>query len=254
MSCLQSQSDLHAYFDGEMSAIESAAFEQHLQTCDACQQMLQANERLRGAINQEPLYERAPGSLIAAIDIELDHPPVKTSVEHRGFQGWRFIALGSSLAAAACFAIVLTILHSSPARDDLLAQEIVASHIRAMMADHLLDVPSLDRHTVKPWFDGKLDFAPPVIDTKAAGFPLIGGRLDYIGGRPVAAVVFKRDQHIINLFIWTSGQTVDEPQRVLARQGYNVVRWSRAGMTFWAVSDLEMTKLQQFASVQQVGG
>jgi anti-sigma factor RsiW len=217
-------------------------------------------------MNSADLYHRAPAQLIdrinALIPSDTNHRVQKTHSSvpspssprspHR--RGW-IIGIASTVAAmAACLLFAIITLQSHVGADDLLAQEIVSGHVRSMMANHLLDVISTDKHTVKPWFDGKLDFAPPVKDTTAQGFPLIGGRLDYIGDRPVAALVYKRQQHIINLFIWTTAQASDENDRLLTRQGYNLVRWTHSGMTFWAVSDLELPQLQQFAQVIQTSG
>ncbi|MBO0727073.1 MAG: anti-sigma factor, partial [Blastocatellia bacterium] len=135
--------------------------------------------------------------------------------------------------------------------NDLLTQEVVSSHVRSLMASHLTDVSSSDQHTVKPWFNGKLDFSPPVKDLTDRGFPLVGGRLDYLNNQPVAALVYRRQLHFINLFIWPSTSAGDVEERPEARQGYHLIHWTMAGMTYWAVSDLNAGELQEFVRILQ---
>ena len=149
------------------------------------------------------------------------------------------------LAAIVLAAFLL--LRPSASSEDLFAKEIVSAHVRSMMTDnHLTDVISTDQHTVKPWFEGKLDFAPLVVDLASRGFTLKGGRLDYIGNRPVAALVYQRRQHAINLFIFPSDES-ETGNKMLARQGFNLVHWDKGGMAFWAVSDMNLAELQEFA-------
>ena len=165
----------------------------------------------------------------------------------RKFWNWSWLTAATTSVAALCLAVLLTVTLTRPSAQQQLAQEIVSSHVRSLMASHTLDVASSDQHTVKPWFDGKLDFAPPVKDLTAQGFPLIGGRLDYLGGRAVAALVYQRQKHVINVFIWPAKEADSRPGAFPAIQGYNLVHWSQAGMDFWMVSDLNSKELEDFA-------
>ena len=160
--------------------------------------------------------------------------------------------LSGAIAAAAVLMIIVILggLHRfDSSSDDLIGSEIVASHVRSLMADHLADVISTNQHTVKPWFDGKIDFAPTVDDFAAQGFPLTGGRLDYADGRPVAALVYRRNKHIINLFTWPIHDASESGPRTEQRQGYNIVHWNKGGMAYWAVSDVNGAELMDFATL-----
>jgi len=162
----------------------------------------------------------------------------------RDFFKFAFLILNS--AAAVCLALLLSFTFTRPSAQPQLAQEIVSSHIRSLMANHEMDVASSDQHTVKPWFDGRLDFSPPVKDLAAQGFPLIGGRLDYLNNRAVAALVFHRAKHVINLFIWPTNEGDSEAAARPPINGYHLICWSQGGMTFWAVSDLNEKELMEF--------
>jgi anti-sigma factor RsiW len=154
------------------------------------------------------------------------------------------------VAAAAVIVLALVPLLRGPSTQEILAQQVLSSHIRSLMPQHLTDVSSSDQHTVKPWFNGRLDFSPPVADFAKEGFPLVGGRLDYVDNRPVAALVYGRRKHFINVFVWPSASKIDAGTKDMTLQGYNLVQWTKSGMTYWVVSDLSKSELDEF--VRQV--
>jgi anti-sigma factor RsiW len=243
------QNLMHGYIDGELDLLSNVQVEQHLQDCVACALEHRNHRALRSALSTSSLYFNAPANLQKRIRSSVraaakgEPAPVMWS--------WRLSFAGGSLALIAILIVGLVFMQSRPASDELLAQELVSGHVRSLMAGHLTDVASTDQHTVKPWFDGKLDFSPQVTDLTAQGFPLVGGRLDYIGNRPVAALVYQRRKHFINLFIWPEVVERGGKIRLVARQGYNLIYWHRAGMAYWAVSDLNLNELQEFAETLQ---
>ncbi|MEZ0167435.1 anti-sigma factor [Microvirga sp. TS319] len=239
---------LHGHLDGELDAANAFRVEDHLRTCPVCASEYQHLQELRAILGQEPMRYRAPDALRARVLKALEPAPISTSApaSARWWQRlWQKQRLGIPVAAfAAGLAVALVVPRSSPD----LAQELVAEHVRSLMANHITDVTTSDQHTVKPWFDGRIDFAPPVVDLANEGFALTGGRLDYIAGRAVAALVYKRREHIINLFIWPAEKSeggIAQPQASV-NNGYNMLHWSGSGMTFWAVSDLNAAELQEF--------
>ncbi|HET6975242.1 MAG TPA: hypothetical protein VFI24_02890, partial [Pyrinomonadaceae bacterium] len=162
-------------------------------------------------------------------------------------RGWLAAAAVVILAFSGLLLWTIVSSRSQTRADNLLAQEVVSNHVRSMMVDHLVDVPSSDQHTVKPWFNGKLDFAPTVKDLADHDFPLIGGRLDYINNQTVAALVYQRRKHSINLYIWRSPGVPDKPAQQLTLNSYNVVHWTSSGASYWAVSDVNSADLSEFA-------
>ena len=168
-------------------------------------------------------------------------PAPNVTREPKRFWSWLTAAFASGAVAAMALMLVINQWPS----DESIRRELVASHVRSMMVSHLTDVASSDQHTVKPWFQGKLNYAPPIQDFVADGFALVGGRLDYVAGQPVSALVYKRQQHLINVFVWPS-TAVPAHGRFVADQGFNVRRWYHLGMQFWAVSDLNEQELEAF--------
>jgi anti-sigma factor RsiW len=163
-----------------------------------------------------------------------------------------WLTLAASLALMMAAGWGLGRILRGPTDDVSLTRELVASHVRSqMLPSHRFDVASSDPHTVKPWFEGKLDFAPPAKDLTDEGFPLVGGRLDYLHDRPVAAIVYQRRKHTINLFVWPSSPADDARPVSASRQGFHMLRWTSSGMTFWAVSDLNEEELQEFVRLIQ---
>lgn len=248
MNCQTTQNLLNGYADGELDLINHLEIEKHLQDCPSCAREYQNHQTLKSAFLDDSMYFRASPDLKNRVQTALQREANQEPTANKFWQ-WRWLALATSFAAIVVLSLIF--FQARPNNDDLLAQEIVSAHIRSMMANHLTDVPSSDNHTVKPWFDGKLDFAPPVIDLTAQGFPLVGGRLDYAASRPIAALVYQRRQHFINLFVFPSTDNFDGGNKMSMRQGYNLIRWNKAGMTFWAVSDLNLSELQEFAQTVQ---
>ena len=230
-----------ADFDGELDAAQAAEMEAHRAGCPICQAAYAEMKRTREDLRSGDLYRHAPAELrrrLAAQPAAAPVPPTQPRVAW-----WRRPAANFGMGAAVAAALTFLIL--SPGQQSMVDQ-VVAGHVRALQPGHLEDVISTDRHTVKPWFDGKLDFAPPVKDLRDKGFPLDGGRLDYLGGRAVAALVYEHGKHPINLFAWPSAGDLDASPTFAERSGYNLVHWVQDGMTIWVVSDLENAELEDF--------
>jgi anti-sigma factor RsiW len=233
---------IQAEFDGELDARDAITALEHRASCAACQEAYAAMEAVRQQMREAPHHRASPELRRALREGLAATAPL--SERRRGRSWWReggSFALGAGLAAAIALFVVM------PAQQQPVLDQIVAGHIRALQPGHLEDVVSTDQHTVKPWFDGKLDFAPPVKDLAATGFPLLGGRLDYLDGRAVAALVYRHDKHIIDLYIWPATESAAPSAAV--SNGYNAIHWSEKGMSLWVVSDLEADQLHDF--VQQ---
>ena len=242
MNCQQAALLIDCYADGELDAAGILELEKHLHDCSACALAFRNVQNLKKSLKQDSLFYSAPAELRQTLKAAL-RPPTEFN---RPFRTWSWFTAATAGVAVICLALLLSLALTRPSPQQQLAQDIVSSHIRSLMANHEMDVASSDQHTVKPWFDGKLDFSPPVKDLAAQGFPLIGGRLDYVGNRAVAVLVFHRYKHVINLFIWPTKESDSEPAVRTAINGYNLIHWSRGGMTFWAVSDLNERELMEF--------
>jgi anti-sigma factor RsiW len=247
--CTETQTLIESYVDGELDLVRNVEMEEHLGDCPICALMHQDTLELRSRIREDVSYFRAPTDLQQRVRTIAREKKAVTSRSWVPLWTWSGAIAAVLLLAVITAGLVRRAGESS--REQMIAQEIVADHVRSLMANHLTDVTSTDQHTVKPWFNGKLDFAPPVNDFAAEGFPLIGGRLDYLDGRPVAALVYQHRLHPINLFVWAAaGKYAERPTRQ-TRQGYNILYWTRGSMTYCAISDLATDEMQTFAALLQ---
>ncbi len=244
--------DLHKlrpfYLDRELGAEELAQFEAHLRDCDECRTACAKERALSVNLKRELRHYRAPLELRDRVRRDLAAKTERPVTQLRYLaRGWNPIALAASLLLAIATSSALTTAYLTPSEDDHVVAEVVSSHVRSLMADHLTDVASSDQHTVKPWFTGKVDAAPPAVDLAAAGFPLVGGRLDYVDAKPCAALVYRHDKHVINVLVWADRDGGEKLPESYERQGYNLVHFTEDGLDFWAVSDLERGELKDFA-------
>jgi anti-sigma factor RsiW len=234
---------LEAYVDGQLDLVGSLEMERHLSGCDECSETVKGHRALRSALGAASLYFEMPKRLEGRVRAELRKgaTPSKTA---RTLE-WRWLAAAAVLPSVAILAGALMVMSRVPSESDRLNQEIASAHVRSLMADHLTDVLSSDQHTVKPWFNGRLDFSPDVRDLSSDGYPLVGGRLDYLGGRSVAALAYQRRKHSINVFIWPEPDEGRVGAGEASIRGYNVIRWSRSGTSYAAVSDLNLAELRE---------
>ena len=235
MSCELVERDLDAYLDRELDAAASTAVREHVRTCAACRRQFAQRETLSRLVRAAPYYS-APDRLRARV---LAQSSQSHSVR-------RVLTWAAAAVLVLSVGAGMTLWRPASRRGDVIAAEVVNSHVRSLMANHLFDVESTDQHTVKPWFLGKLDFSPPVADLASIGFPLVGGRLDYAGGRPVAALVYQRQRHAINVFVFPAPNAVLTRDSVQNLRGFQVHHWVHDRMAFWAVSDLNEAELTQF--------
>jgi anti-sigma factor RsiW len=262
VNCEEITDLMDGHLDGELDPITSQKIEQHLGHCRKCQQTYEDHTALAHAISRgAPYYkastelrQRVQSSLRDAIGAKGTRSAARENVtrplaERRlvlSGMPWNWLALAATIVLAAIVAWNLVPRLQQPGPDQFLATQLIASHVRSLMANHLTDVPSSDQHTVKPWLDAKLDFAAPVVDLSGEGFPLIGGRLDYLDNHPVAALIYQRRKHFINLFVWPTTPEASKTQKAITRQGYNLLHWVDADFNYWAVSDVSGSDLQTF--------
>jgi anti-sigma factor RsiW len=239
MTCDEAGFLLHALIDGELDAAHLREVENHIAGCPHCAAQLAAYREMSKAVASVDLRYAAPLGLRRRIEASLPQTQVPTRrAVLRGF------AMGSAVSAIAATGLVAIVLRSDD--QQRIMSEVVSAHLRSLQAGHLTDVLSTDQHTVKPWFSGKLDVAPPVVDLTAQGFTLIGGRLDYVDTRPIGAIVYRRRSHVINLFVAQTARAERHAAQMETIQGFNIRHWSERGLNYWAVSDLAKDELNDF--------
>jgi len=259
---------MDGYLDGELDPITSRTIEQHLRECHNCDEAYKTHSALIRSIGQatpyykarsglreqiqsslrEEIAERSPRSVLRDIPSLFRSKQSERQTVPFGTQ-WSWLALAAAIVLAAIIASNLVPRLQRPGADQLLATQLIASHVRSLMANHLTDVASSDQHTVKPWLDAKLDFAPAVVDLGSEGFPLLGGRLDYLDNRTVAALVYQRRKHFINVFTWPAESGTTGTTKTMTRQGYQLLHWVDSDINYWAVSDVSEADLQAFKKV-----
>ncbi|MBV8650697.1 MAG: anti-sigma factor [Alphaproteobacteria bacterium] len=267
MDCKDTAELISPYLDGELEPERTAELTAHLQDCADCARALEEMSHLSQAVARSAPRYKAPETLRARIadalaaEIASESTPLRSSqpistqsaaaqpIPLRSALGtgrWRPLALAASFALAIVMSSGVTAYLTVPSAENQLVQDLVDGHIRSLMASHLTDVVSSDQHTVKPWFHGRIDLAPPVDDLAADGYRLVGGRIDYIDQRPVAALVYEHGKHPINLFVLPASTAKLGRSEDFAEHGYNVVHWTHGDMALWAVSDLNLTDLKDF--------
>jgi anti-sigma factor RsiW len=235
---------LHAYADDELDLVNVREIEQHLRSCDECRRIEQQIRALRGALNNDAPAYRAPARLRKNIRAVLRREAKPTE---KTFSPWFVFTTGAAFALILFAFVFFQTNRASPG--NAIVDRVVDNHVRSLLATHLVDVASSNQHTVKPWFDGKIDFAPDVHDFATSGFPLVGGRLDYLDGKTVVALVYQRNKHPINVFIMPATGSSDRSPVLSTHRGYNLFHWTRGGMEYWAISDLNEAELRQFIAL-----
>ncbi|NTF43132.1 anti-sigma factor [Rhizobium rhizogenes] len=242
---------LHGFIDGELDASNAARFEAHLATCADCAQEMEEALMVKRLAGRDGVKWQTPDAVHARVQTALALEQAMmaramtaaTSTESPWHRFWQFVRQWSFIPSLAVLAASLMLVLNVPQQSQTIEDQLLASHVRSMLADHLTDVLTSDQHTVKPWFNGKIDFSPPVVDLATQGFPLVGGRVDYLNGRVVAALIYRRHGHVINLFIWPG---ISANRNTAEKDGYNFAEWYADGLVFWAVSDVSAPDLIAF--------
>ncbi len=240
MTCDEAEILIHAMLDGELDAGHAREVEDHIAGCPRCASQLRTAAEMKKAVSGLSLLYPAPPSLRQRLAVAL--PPARPISRRSVLRGF---AAGSAISAIAATGIVAIVLRNDD--EQRILSEVVSAHLRSLQADHLTDVLSTDQHTVKPWFNGRLDVAPPVIDLTPQGFTLVGGRLDYVDTRAVGAIVYRRRAHVINLFVTPTANTERRASNTETVHGFNIRHWSEGGLNYWAVSDIAAEELAEFA-------
>lgn len=241
MNCDEVRVLLHALVDGELDAGNARDVELHIAKCSKCAAQLMEIHALRKAMVPDSLRYAAPASLRSRIEGKLPAPRVAQTSRRAVLKG---LSIGASATALAASGVLVMVMRAGD--EQRILGEVVSAHLRSLQGDHLTDVLSTDQHTVKPWFNGKLDVAPPVVDLTSLGFTLLGGRLDYVNAKPVAAIVYRRRVHVINLFCAPAPGSAPRAAKMESLQGYNVRSWTENGLNLWAVSDINPEELTEF--------
>ena len=245
MDCTETRRHLHPYLDQELDRAIAAAVDEHLASCAHCKGIFATQSALRSGLRRHASYHRAPRGVAARIR-------ARAGGERRARWQWsalggRWLPIGAAAAAAAVISWTAALQYASVSSSEVATEQVVSAHARSIVTSQLIQVASSDQHTVKPWLSSKLDFSPPVPDLSPAGYALVGGRMDYLNNRVVAALVYRSRQHIINLFVCPDRHAKALAQEAQSRDGYNVLRWTDSGLAFWAISDVNAADLKHFA-------
>ena len=246
MICDEVRVRLDARVDDELPPAEMVEFDAHVGQCGDCRTLQERKLALRNALARELPQFEAPQSLRNELEEAARRAAGESMRPTRTPSRWWALALAASLAIVATGSWQLATTRANGA---MLTQTLLESHVRSLIGEHLTDVVSSDLHTVKPWFNGRLDFSPPVYDFAGRGYPLLGGRLEYVGERKVAALVYGRRKHVINVFIWPADAGVAQGPPAATRHGYHLLHWNQTDFTYWVVSDLGTTELGEFAGL-----